>query len=91
MADRVPRARDDLTVVELDGEAVIFDQRANRLHHLDPPSTVVFTVCDGVGTVDGLALEIAEVFDLEPVESVEHVRDAIRQLVEAGLVESLDG
>ena len=42
-----PKARDDLTVVELDGEAVIYDEETTELHHLNPTATIVFALCDG--------------------------------------------
>ena len=42
-----PKVRDGLTVVELDGEAVIYDEETTELHHLNPTATIVFGLCDG--------------------------------------------
>ncbi len=46
-----PKVRDDLTVVELDGEAVIYDEETTELHHLNPTATIVFGLCDGTATM----------------------------------------
>jgi PqqD family protein of HPr-rel-A system len=72
-----PKVRDDLAVVEIDGEAVIYDERTGHLHHLNPTATIVFALCDGQASIRELAEDVAEVFGL-PVDDLE--RD-IRTLV----------
>jgi hypothetical protein len=44
----MPRARDDLDAVVLDGEAVLFDPQTATLHRLNPAATAVWSRCDGV-------------------------------------------
>lgn len=74
-----PRIRDGLAVVELDGEAVIYDEDSGNLHHLNPTATVVFALCDGSATVREMAGEIAEAFGV-PAEQVEpQVRTLLRR------------
>ena len=46
MARIKPSAREGLTVVELDGEAVIYDEETSDLHHLNPTATIVFGLCE---------------------------------------------
>ena len=57
-----PKVRDDLTVVELDGEAVIYDEETAELHHLNPTATIVFGLCDGTATMAEIAADISEAF-----------------------------
>ena len=54
-----PRARPDLTVVELDGEAVIYDEISGDLHRLNPTATIVFSFLDGSATLEELAGDLA--------------------------------
>ena len=82
-----PKARDDLTVVELDGEAVIYDEATTELHHLNPTATIVFRLCDGASTMHQMSVDIADAFGV-PVEEVEpQVRGLIRRFRKVGLLE----
>jgi PqqD family protein of HPr-rel-A system len=86
-----PRTRPDLTVVELDGEAVIYDEDTGNLHHLNPTATIVFGLCDGTSTMREMSVDIAEAFGV-PVEEVEpQVRRLIRQFRKADLLVSANG
>ena len=81
-----PKARDDLTVVELDGETVIYDEETTELHHLNPTATIVFGLCDGSSTMKEISADISEVFQV-PIQEVEpQVRGLIRRLREAKLL-----
>ena len=86
MAAVKPMARDDLTIVELDGEAVIYDEQTADLHHLNPTATIVFGLCDGTATVSELATDMAEAFQV-PVEEVEsQLRSLLRSFRSQGLL-----
>jgi PqqD family protein of HPr-rel-A system len=83
-----PKVRDDITVVEIDGEAVIYDERSGDLHHLNPTATIVFGLCDGTATVKEFSSDIADAFEA-PVGDVERqVRALIRSLRNEGLLEN---
>jgi PqqD family protein of HPr-rel-A system len=85
------RPRDDLTVVEIDGEAVVYDDATGDLHHLNPTATVVFSLCDGSVTARDLSAEIADAFG-EPVEEIQrHVRGVLRRLREQNLLVPASG
>ena len=85
------RAREDLTVVEIDGESVVYDEATGNLHHLNPTATVVFSLCDGTVSARELAVEIAEAFD-QPTDEVERqVRRLLRELRAQGLVVARTG
>jgi PqqD family protein of HPr-rel-A system len=86
-----PKVRDDLTVVELDGEAVIYDERTADLHHLNPTATIVFGLCDGTATMPRIAEEISEAFGV-PADEVEvQVRALVRRFRAADLLEPAPG
>jgi PqqD family protein of HPr-rel-A system len=82
-----PKARADLAVEELDGEAVIFDEESGDLHHLNPTATVVFGLCDGSATMRDLSADLSGVFGV-PLEEIEaQVRTLVRQFRKANLLE----
>lgn len=84
---RRPRAREDLTVVELDGEAVIYDEDSGDLHHLNPTATIVFGLCDGTSTMRQMSLDISEAFGVPAGEVEGQIRALIRSFRKANLLE----
>jgi PqqD family protein of HPr-rel-A system len=82
-----PKVRTDLAVVEIEGEAVIYDARSGRLHHLNPTAAVIFQLCDGSGTIKELAAEIAEVTNLPQDEIARQVRRMVTSLRQAGMLD----
>lgn len=84
-----PKARrTGVTVVELDGEAVVYDRSAGVLHHLNAGATLVYRACDGGSTIAELAADIADAVG-EPIGRIEpDVRAALRRLRKADLLEA---
>ena len=82
-----PQIREDLTVVELDGEAVVYDERTGDLHHLNPTATLVFGLCDGTATGRELAIDIAEAYGQPVDEVVQQVQGLLQQFRKAKLIE----
>lgn len=87
MAAQKPKTRADLTVVELEGEAVIYDDESRQVHYLNRTATVVFNLCDGSSTIKELSADIADAFSLQPQEVERQVRTLIRSFREAGFLE----
>ncbi len=82
-----PKARDELTVVHLDGESVVYDASSGDLHHLNMSATAVLDLCDGTSTIGELVEIVAEAFGM-PSDRVEpDVRALVRQLRRAELLE----
>lgn len=70
----------------LDGECVILDERANRLHHLNATATVVWTCFDGTGTVTEIAADLATEFAADPATTEADVLALARELGARGLL-----
>lgn len=83
---RRPRVRDDLAVVELDGEAVIYDERNGDLHRLNPTATVVFSLLDGSATLEELARDLAEAYSIHVQEVEGQLRTLVVQFAESHLL-----
>ena len=81
-----PKVRPDLTIVELDGEAVVYDEETTDLHHLNPTATVVLGLCDGESTLKEISTDISLAFGA-PIDEVEpQVRDLIRSFRQVKLL-----
>jgi PqqD family protein of HPr-rel-A system len=81
-----PQTRQDLAVVVLDGEAVVYDEDSGGLHHLNPTATIVFQLCDGTATIREMSSEIAEAFGIPANDVEREVRALLRGLRRSGLM-----
>ena len=73
-----PKSRDDVTFVELDGEAVVYDELRGAVHHLNVSATIVWSLCDGDTSLDEMSRTIAEAFDL----NVDDVRPQVSEVLD---------
>jgi hypothetical protein len=90
MAEFKPKTRSDLTLVEIDGEALVYDPRTEGIHHLNPMASIVYQLTDGKATVSETACGIAEAFGAR-VEDVERdVKSAVREFRNLQLLEGKD-
>lgn len=83
-----PKIRSDLSVVQMEGEAVIYDERSGQIHYLNRTATIVFNLCDGSSTIPEFSKDIAEAFSLSAGEVERQVRSLIRNFREAGFLEA---
>ena len=80
MAPTKPRISDEVTVCDVDGEAVVYDPNGVQLHYLNHSAALVLDLCDGRSTIKQMAEAIADVYEV-PVDEVEaNVRKTIREL-----------
>lgn len=83
-----PKVRRDLTVVELDGELVVYDGSTRALHQLNPSATVVWSLCDGVSPIEQIAADIASTFGAPLDQVIPEVTRTVQTFSDAGLLES---
>ena len=82
----VPQQSPDVFTVVIDGEAVLLDEREQRLHHLNVPATLVWSCLDGDATVGELATELSEELDVEHPRLLTEVLAIMRDLGAQGLL-----
>jgi PqqD family protein of HPr-rel-A system len=87
MTERRPKLRTDLTVVELDGEAVVYDAESMDVHRFNPSATVILGLLDGSATLEELAGDISDVFGQPKEKVVAQLDELIRQLDEGHILE----
>src|SRR2546422_3041788 len=83
-----PKARADLTFVQVEDEAILYDPESVRLHHLNPSAALIFQLCDGSGTVKELARDIAAELKLPHDEIYRQGRQVVGHLKHSGILHS---
>lgn len=78
--------RDDLAIVALDGEAVIYDEISGQLHHLNPTASLILSLCDGTSTVGEMSDAIGEAFGMPAAEIERQVRPLLGDFDKARLL-----
>jgi len=86
--DARPKVREDLGVVDFDGETIVYDPVRPDVHYLNATAGVVFALCDGTATAEETAAEIAKAYGV-PAAAVEaDVRAALADFAERGLLDN---
>jgi len=86
-----PLGRPDLTLHELDGEALIYDPTSAGTHRLNPTALFIWRKCDGTRDAAVIAEELAEVYDVPPDAALEHVEQMLHEFAKNNLVMTADG
>jgi hypothetical protein len=82
----VPAARPEVVHVEVDGEIVLYDDRAKVMHRLSPTAGQVWRCFDGSGSLAEIAADLAEVYQADPDQVLTDVVATARQFGSAGLL-----
>jgi hypothetical protein len=76
---------DGLDVSESEDGLVIYNERTDRVHHLNSTAALVFQLCDGSRSAGEIADLLQKAFKLDGAPTVE-VETCLRQLVDEQLV-----
>lgn len=84
-----PKAREDVVFRSLSKEWVLYDPRTQLLHVLNPTAAIVWSCCDGLGSVEDIATELSETLTETPSweQILDDVRDALSRFSQEGLFE----
>jgi hypothetical protein len=66
----VPQTAHDVSAIELDGEAVLYDGSRRRLIVLNCTASLIWSCCDGAATIDAMIIDIAAAYGV-PREAIE--------------------
>jgi hypothetical protein len=82
-----PRLRAGVSVVEIDGEAVVYDiPNGGQIHYLNHSAALVLDLCDGTSTIGDMAQAIADVYEMPAAEVEKQVRETVENLEAVGLL-----
>ena len=85
----IPRQRPSVATVEVDDEAVLYDEASERLHVLNPTAAVIWSCCDGTLTVDELVGALAEAYGTDEVSITADVHAVLASFADEGLLDGV--
>jgi len=86
VSDR-PKRRGDLNARLVDGEMVVLDRHAERIHQLNSTARFIWDHCDGDRSVAQIADGMMEAFEVDGATAARDVADTVRQFAELGLLD----
>ena len=86
-----PRHHPEVTTVELDDEAVLYDERTGMAHVLNGTAAVVWSCFDGSVSLGELVGELAEAYAVPAPTIEEDVLSLARRLGAQGLLDGVTG
>lgn len=81
-----PRRRRDLTVYELDDEALIFDPKSSDTHRLNATAVFIWKLCDGTREPSCIADALTEHYEVGWESAREHSERILQEFAAHGLV-----
>lgn len=78
--DSLPEQRLDITLHELDGEALIYDPVTTCTHQLNSTALFIWRQCDGAHLLGQISEALASVYDVSDQEAVVHSQRLITEL-----------
>jgi len=82
----IPLRRPGLLTRLIEGEVVILDREAEKVHQLNPTASCIWNNCDGSSSVDSIAQRLAASFDVTPEMALRDVEAILRELHGLGLL-----
>lgn len=90
MGGMIPRQRADLVARQVDGEALILDRAAGKVHQLNTTAAYIWERCDGTSSLQELAAEFASDFGVDAEAARQDVLKTVRALEGLGLLVGQD-
>jgi hypothetical protein len=85
----IPRIRDSVAWVELDGEVVLYDEPTGTMHLLNTAAATIWMCCDGSTPLRCLISELSDVYDGDSALIGQDVIDLVQKLGGQGLLEGV--
>ena len=80
------KPRPDLAIENADGELIVLDKSAGKVHQLNSTASFVWDCLSDGLAVDEIALMLSEAFDVEPEAALSDVQAALAQFEGLALV-----
>ncbi len=76
-----PVREPSLEILETEDGLIVFDARADRVHHLNQTASIILQFCDGSHDLEAIAKELGLVFDLPdpPITETRTCVDALQR------------
>jgi len=91
MSAYYPKRRSDVRVRLVEGETVILDRQAGRIHQLNRTASYIWERCDGQSTLEDLSAQLLQAFDVDAQVAADDMAAMVGQLRTLHLLESCGG
>ena len=85
----VAHPRREVVTVEIDGDAVVYDELQETTHLLNPTGAIVWNLLDGETRIDELSADLAAAFGVGVEEVLADVVALVHELGQRGLLEQV--
>lgn len=82
----MPRRRSNLVTRQIEGEVVILDREAGKVHQLNPTAGSVWNSCDGSSSARSIAERLAASFCVNPDMALRDVEMLLQEFQRLGLL-----
>ena len=83
---RLYTRQEGLIVRELEGEMVVLDADAERIHRLNRTASIIWRCCESGASPAEIAVALVNAFDVEEHVALRDVMEALDQLRSLGLI-----
>jgi len=84
------RRRKDVTVHELDGEALLFHPLTANSHRLNATALLIWTACDGRNTAGDIAEQLLSIYEIDLPSALRAVESFLDELRRHDLLEATE-
>ena len=74
-------------VREIEGEVLVLDTEADKIHQLNVTASYIWNMCDGATPANEIAAALAMEFDIGQDKAIKDVLDTVAALRERNLIE----
>ena len=78
-----------MVTVEIDGEAIIYDELQEMAHLLSPTAAIVWGLLDGQSRLEDVAVDLAEAFDVTAEQVLGDVVKLVQEFAQLDLLENI--
>ena len=82
----IPRRRADLIAREVDGEALVLDRAAGKIHQLNATAAFIWDHCDGASSMEDVVSRLAGCYGLDADIARRDVAKTVDALEKLGLL-----
>ncbi|HEX6393042.1 MAG TPA: PqqD family protein [Acidimicrobiales bacterium] len=84
--DFVATRRQDMITVEIEAEAIVYDEQQEVAHLLSPTAAIVWELLDGRSRLDEVAVDLAQAFDVAAELVLQDVVTLVQEFSRQGLL-----
>lgn len=82
-----PRKAADVLELDMGDGSILYDRDSSLVHHLNPTASLVWALCEGDASIEALAEEIADEYELQRDDVEVQLMNLVGELDALGLLE----